>query len=190
MHQRRNAALAFAFATMAFALARPAFAQPNYPAVVREHLAAARKPPCKVCHANGVTGFGTVTTPFGVEMIGKGARAFNEDSVRNALDTLTLYPTDSSHLRDMKPNDIEVLRRGGDPNDASPIYLIEEPPYGCGGASFGGARSSTSGMGSNVTLTIFALLAAVVVARRRARACADPVSVEPSASVSCKAGAH
>lgn len=124
----------------------PARAQPPFPGIIQDYLGAVRKPPCKICHADGITGFGTVTTSFGLYMLKQGVRAYDEDSLRSALFALTLYGN-RSDLDRKTPDDAEVLRRGGDPNDLNPIYVIEDPQYGCGGATIAarGRRSSTAG---------------------------------------------
>jgi hypothetical protein len=123
----------------------PAHAQPNYPGVVQDYLHAVRKPPCKVCHIDGVTGFGTAGTPFAQNMKTYLMRAYDEESVRVALHSMELYEKDSSNER-RKPIDVDVLRRGGDPNDPNPVYIIDDPQYGCGGATMAGnVRTSLPG---------------------------------------------
>ena len=43
-----------------------AWATPGFPAAVRRELALGYPLDCSLCHLNGVTGRGTVTTPFGI----------------------------------------------------------------------------------------------------------------------------
>ena len=146
----------------ALCVAAPARAQPNYPGVVKDHLGAVRKPPCKVCHQDGITGLGTVQTSFGIKMFSYGLRAYDEDSVRNALDLMALNKVVSAERR-KDPIDVDVLRAGGDPNDDVPIYIIEDPKYGCGGATI--AAHDRAG---SATFVAFGL--ALLLARRRRRA--------------------
>ena len=153
--------LAAALVASALFVGSSARAQPNYPAVIQDYLQAVRKPPCKICHADGVTGFGTVTTDFAKNMLTADIKPYNEDSVREALRSLDLSNKISNKYR-KDPKDVEVLRRGGDPNDENPIYLIEDPQYGCGGATFA-ARSSVAWPASLLVVLGLAL------ARRRAK---------------------
>lgn len=103
---------------------RPANATPEFPDVVAEHLGLASPPDCTLCH-NGPQARGTVTTPFGVSMRSRGAQAYDNDSVRTALDALEAEKRDSDG--DGVP-DIEELKNGGNPNGAGKLI---KPEYGC-----------------------------------------------------------
>jgi hypothetical protein len=151
--------------TFALLASVPASAQPNYPSVVQDSLQAVRKPPCKVCHGGGITGFGTVDTHFGLQMMRNGMKSFDEQSVRDALYTFSLYASVQSLKRDDKTlDDLEVLRRGGDPNEETPVYFLEAPEYGCGGATFTGHTPRALPV---PIVAIVASLAALVYRRRR-----------------------
>jgi len=152
--------LAASLALTTVLAAAPSRAQPNFPAIVQEYIGAVRKPPCRVCHANGQTGFGTVTTTFGVYMLRQGARAYDIDGLYKALESLVEFGNKSD--KDRKETDLEVLKRGGDPNELNPVYPITEPEYGCGGATFA-ARSSVTWPASLLVVLGLAL------ARRRAK---------------------
>ena len=129
----------FVLAVVAAALlvAASAGAQPAYPGVVKDHLGAIRKPACRVCHGNGITGLGTVNTYFGINLVKFGGTANDDASIRQALDKFRELKTDSTKFRGTP--DVDVLKAGGDPNDVVPVPLIEEPQYGCG-ATFTGRR--------------------------------------------------
>jgi len=120
-----------------------AHATPGFPAVIQSSLGLSYQPPCSVCHQNGVTGFGTVTTPFGAALRQRGLRAGNDATLRAALDELEREGIDSDG--DGTP-DVAELRMGQDPNQAGDASLIgEEPRYGCGAALVGASRTAGSG---------------------------------------------
>jgi hypothetical protein len=113
-------------------LATSARAQQEYPGMLQDHLALKYPPPCSLCHAKGNTGTGTVTTPFGWSMRGRGLVADEPQSVTKALDSLRDAHTDSDGDG---AADVDELVAGTDPNSAGsiPIPNGEEPGYGCGG---------------------------------------------------------
>ena len=98
-----------------------------YPPEMRAHLGLSYTPDCSVCHANGQTGFGTVTTPFGTSMRSRGLVSQNIASLDTALDALAAERTDSDH--DGVP-DIDELEAGSDPNVAGG-GSVPPPSYGC-----------------------------------------------------------
>jgi hypothetical protein len=98
-----------------------------YPPEIRSHLALSYTPDCSVCHANGQTGFGTVTTPFGTSMRSRGLVAQNLGSLDTALDALAAEGTDSDHDG---TGDIDELKAGTDPNAAGGSS-VPPPSYGC-----------------------------------------------------------
>jgi hypothetical protein len=104
-----------------------AHASSIYPPEVRSHLGLSYTPDCSLCHANGQTGFGTVTTPFGKSMRARGLVAQNIASLDTALDALAAEKTDSDG--DGTP-DIDELKAGTDPNVAGGS-AVPPPSYGC-----------------------------------------------------------
>ena len=104
-----------------------AHASSEYPPEIRAHLGLSYTPDCSLCHANGQTGFGTVTTPFGTSMRSRGLVARNIASLDTALDALAAERTDSDH--DGVP-DIDELKAGSDPN-AGGGGSVAPPTYGC-----------------------------------------------------------
>lgn len=114
--------------------AAPAAAQDEFPGLVKEHLTLGYAPPCSVCHAKGNTGSGTVVTPFGWSMRGRGLEADDPKSVGIALDALKNAKTDSDgdHV-----SDVDELVAGTDPNVAGSVPLPngEQTGYGCGGSA-------------------------------------------------------
>ena len=104
-----------------------AHASSIYPPEIRNHLSLSYTPDCSICHANGQTGFGTVTTPFGMSMRSRGLVAQNIGSLDTALDALAAERKDSDG--DGVP-DIDELRAGTNPNLAGGGD-IPPPSYGC-----------------------------------------------------------
>lgn len=116
-----------------------AHATPNFPGAIQRQLSATAPPACRICHVDGITGLGTVNTPFGKNMRERGLEAYDEPSLVTALAALERDRIDSSRGRGT--TDIEALRRGGDPNSTSAGTALGESDYGCG-ATF--ARRATS----------------------------------------------
>lgn len=128
--------VAAAFAFVALVAPRVASATPNFPDAIATHLMLAAPPQCAICHNGGITGRGTVTTPFGKSMRAHGLVAFDETSLVSALDQLASGKVDS--LGD-GTGDIDDLKAGRDPNvpdgDGGANVHVETPvvpAYGCG----------------------------------------------------------
>lgn len=143
-------------------LARAAAATPNFPGEIQNHLSLGYQPACAVCHLNGVTGLGTVTTPFGVSMRNRGCVANNTGSLDTALDALSAEMTDSDGDG---TGDIAELVAGTDPNVAGGSSgSTLTPVYGCGG---GDLLYPTSPSAIAGVLGSLGLAGLVLVARRR-----------------------
>ena len=91
---------------------------------------------CGLCHLNGVTGRGTVTTPFGASMRGVGLHPGDEASLKTALASLKAEAIDSD--RD-GVGDVAELVAATNPNGVgrldTPRFL--DPEYGCGADATG-----------------------------------------------------
>ena len=114
----RTAPLAAGFAALAALLlgANVASATSNFPAAVRTKLSLSYDPPCSLCHTNGITGRGTVTTPFGKAMLARGLVASDETALNAALDKMVAEKVDS----DLDgTTDIDELKAGTNPNGDS-----------------------------------------------------------------------
>jgi hypothetical protein len=98
-----------------------------YPGEIKSYLGLSYTPDCSLCHANGQTGYGTVTTPFGTSMRARGLTAQNVASLHTALDALAAEKTDSDG--DGVP-DIDELKAGTNPNSAGG-GVVPPPTYGC-----------------------------------------------------------
>jgi hypothetical protein len=137
-------------------LALPAHGTPGFPAAIQRELGTAQAPACALCHAGGVTGRGTVTTPFGQALRARGLGAGDEGSLARALAALELDRIDSDGDGVV---DVDELRAGTDPNRAADLPAVE---YGCALAGAGAA-------GALPALILAALALALRAARRRAR---------------------
>jgi hypothetical protein len=153
-----------AVATFATVEAR---ATPNFPPEIHAHLGLTADPPCAICHQGGVTGLGTVTTPFGKAMRARGLVPFDIGTLDAALDKMAADKVDS--LGDGTP-DIDDLKAGRDPNvpdgDAGttvPVDVAVIPAYGCG------ARVAPVGDVDPWAAALGALVAAALVVSRRKR---------------------
>ncbi|HWE23371.1 MAG TPA: hypothetical protein VG496_05465 [Myxococcales bacterium] len=131
-------------------LAVALIATPNFPAAIRQNLGLQAAPQCTVCHATNAGGAGTVVKPFGVYLLSRGLRPFDESSLRNALlaDSGEHHSSNSSGIPD-----IDALKAGEDPND----------PVGAGGNQLAPAY----GCSSSGSTTPLMLLVAVACALRR-----------------------
>jgi uncharacterized protein (TIGR03382 family) len=123
--------------------ASSALATSNFPGAVRAKLALTYDPECSLCHSNGITGRGTVTTPFGKAMLARGLAASDETALNAALDKMAADKVDS----DLDgTSDIDELKAGTNPNgDALKLA------FGCNAGSSapdGGAIVLAVGVGA------------------------------------------
>jgi len=141
---------AFATAALLVFATSSAHATANFPAEVQAHLSLTYSPQCSLCHLNGVTGRGTVTTPFGAAMMARGMVASDTVALDAALDKMAADNVDSDKNGE---TDIAALKAGHDPNgNTGP-----QAGFGC---SAGG-----SGEGSLAALAVAGVL--VLLGRRR-----------------------
>ena len=121
-------------------LAAPAWASSSYPTDIQGDLSLSAPPPesCALCHTNGVTGAGTVNTPFGKSARGLGLVAQNPSKLAQVLTAMQTAGTDSDGDG---VSDIAELKAGTDPNVAGTSTGTTLPPlsYGCGAQSAPGA---------------------------------------------------
>jgi len=135
--------------------ARPAYATPTFPEVIAAKQMSV-VPGCQVCHV-GAQQRGTVNTPFGLSLRMRGLIAFDEDSLRTALDALLAERTDSDGDG---IGDVEELQLGTDPNAApGDTGAIVTPIYGC--------ASTHRGVGEAWTSIVAALALVAMRSRRR-----------------------
>jgi hypothetical protein len=138
--------------TLAAALvlyAQRALATPGFPGGIRTDLGLTYQPACSLCHADGITGRGTVTTPFGAAMRQRGLLAGDAQSLARALAAMDSDKVDSDG--DGIP-DIQALRAGLDPNIPGGTADVGQPPaYGCG-ARVAAGRGSSAGPESRRSL--------------------------------------
>ena len=116
--------------------AAPALATPTFPSALKRELGLSYTVDCSLCHLNGVTGRGTVTTPFGLSMRGAGLNPGDEASLKAALASLKADGIDSD--RD-GVGDVAELVAATSPNGVgrldAPRFL--DPEYGCGADATG-----------------------------------------------------
>ncbi|MGO8970124.1 MAG: MYXO-CTERM sorting domain-containing protein [Myxococcaceae bacterium] len=132
-------------------------ASATYPAEMQSQLGLSYTPACAICHANGVTGYGTVTTPFGEAMRAVGLVCCSIPSLDGAL--AALEAENSPYISDLK--------QGLDPNNPG-AGSVPPPVYGC--VSVTGPPPTP--IGNGVVLLALALLG--LASRRRRQAGAGP----------------
>lgn len=136
---------------LGLATATPARASSDYPGEITKQLSLSYTPDCAICHQNGVTGLGTVTTAFGEAMRAQGLVCCDIPSLDAAL--AALESQGSPYIADLKKN--------LDPNDtnesaSSPLT------YGC---------FNVTGQGPSTGAAVLFLLGLLLVLLRpRARA--------------------
>ena len=137
-----------------------ASASANYPDTVKTHLALKSAPQCALCHADGKTGVGTVTTPFGKTARDDGLVLGDTSKLKEVLDQMKTDATDSDSDG---VGDIEELIAGTDPNAVGGV-LVEKPEltYGCTATLSPGQPGPSSGAALGL-----ALVAALAWSRRR-----------------------
>jgi MYXO-CTERM domain-containing protein len=123
-----------------------AHASSTYPAEIQRQLSLSYTPQCAICHANGVTGYGTVTTQFGLAMRARGLVCCNITSLDTALMALQ---------GEMSPY-INYLKEGLNPNDPG-AGAVPPITYGCFNVT---GQGPTPGAGG-VALLVLVLLVAL-----------------------------
>ena len=115
-----------------------AWATPTYPGIIATEMGVDFVPQqCSLCHANGKTEKGTVTTPFGLSMRSRGLVLENPASLRAALARLETDLVDSDG--DGR-TDIAELKAKDDPNVGKDA--LKPPRYGCGASVVPGAMAA------------------------------------------------
>ena len=125
----------------AFAWPNAAHAIPPYPGDLQTALDLSYTPQCALCHQGGVTGLGTVTTPFGVSMRKYGLTD-DPSTFTGALDQMESNNVDSVGRGF---SDIEALKMDINPDTVPPNAIPTSPlppSYGCSASGAGATRGS------------------------------------------------
>ena len=135
----------------------------DFPSVVERELSMTYgPPPCSVCHLADVQARYSVDTSFGQALRDRGVVAYDQDSLRRALDSLRQHRVDSDGDG---ISDVDELVDGTDPNLPEGLDPVGQVRYGCV-VSRGGA---TAGATSVWPLLAVSLLGVAAARRRRAR---------------------
>ncbi len=138
----------------------PARATPNFPGAVQRFLGASQTPPCSLCHLCGITGRGTVNTPWGVAMRARGLTAYDEPSLSAALASMERDKVDSDGDGVI---DVDAVRMGKDPNPSETCEDDTIPRYGCVG------RISSAPPRANSAWLLMSAIALFAMGRRSRR---------------------
>lgn len=138
-----------------------ASASPNYPDTVKTYLGLTNAPQCALCHGDGKTGLGTVTTPFGKSALAEGLVNSDTSKLKSVLDLMKADAIDSD---DDGVGDIDELLAKTDPNVAGGGTVEDVPQltYGCAATLAPGRPGPSSG-----AVLGLGLVAALTWARRR-----------------------
>lgn len=128
-------------------LAAPAYATDAYPGAISTKYGLTDLPPelCALCHVNGITGVGTVNTPFGKALRMRGLVLNDNASLNAALDALATDNVDSDGdgvtdvaelMAATSPNVPQARADGGTGGSGggggSAVILPPPPRFGCG----------------------------------------------------------
>ncbi len=130
-------------ALFVFLLAAPAWATDAFPGAIMSKYMLADLPPelCALCHVNGITGVGTVNTPFGKSMRMNGLLPSNNASLNAALDALAAASIDSDNdtvtdvaelMAGRSPNVAQSTGTGGGGGGGGNTVVAPPPKFGCG----------------------------------------------------------
>jgi len=131
--RRLLAPLAVAISVALFPAA--AQATSNFPEIVKQQTGAPDLPFCDLCHSQGITGRGTVTTPFGAYMRSLGLVANQSNSLIKALNANKAAGSD---VDGDGTGDWDELAVGRDPNVADTPAPVEDAGKSDAGPSDGG----------------------------------------------------
>lgn len=123
--------LAFSCVCAALLASGAATASPPFPGGIESDLQLSYSPQCAICHAGGVTGYGTVHMPFGTAMRERGLVPEDLSSLATALERMKADGVDSNGNG---VPDVDELKAGADPNAGAP-GAGDPPQYGCSAAA-------------------------------------------------------
>ena len=124
-------------------IATVAWATPEFPSAIQAKYSLSAPPLCELCHTNGDTRIGSVTTPIGAALRQRGLRMGDTTSLNAALDRLEVEGVDSDGdgvtdvaelIAGTNPNVREAAAGGG---SGSTVEDLPPTRFGCGASVAG-----------------------------------------------------
>jgi hypothetical protein len=124
-----RAALRLLFVLVVLALSPAALASDTFPDEIKAQLMLTEAPMCTICHLTNIGGTGSVTKPFGRNLMMK--YGLREKDIAGLHNAITQNQQNGDNVDGDAVPDIPELIQGTDPNVPEGGVAAEEPQFGC-----------------------------------------------------------